>query len=81
MTELMALVGLRIQNEKIETENIQNEENETDDIQDEKDSTQDERNENVTTDVRKSQKIRKQRMVIDPDQIGDSGNLQDLDCK
>ena len=46
-----------------------------------KDSTEDERTEKVTIDVRKSQKIQKQRMGIEPDQIGDCDNLQELDCK
>ena len=33
----------------------------------------------ATTDVKRSQRIRKQRMVIKPDQMGDCDGSQDLD--
>ena len=79
-----------IQEEKVVTDDVQDEKVVTDDIQDEKITTEDEkykkvasesRKEEWVTNVRKSQRIRKQRMVIHPDQIGDCDDTEDLDYK
>ena len=43
--------------------------------------TEDEKDENVATNIRKSQRVRKQRMAIEPDQIGDCDDSKDLDYK
>ena len=66
--------------EKVVTDDVQDEKVATDDIQDEKVKTESKKDEQVTN-VIKSQRIQKQRMVIDPDQIGDCDDKQDLDYK
>ena len=79
-----------IQDEKVVTDDVQDEGITTEDEKDEQITTEDEKDKKVTsesrkeeqvTNVRKSQRIRKQRMVIHPDQIGDCDDTQDLDYK
>ena len=68
-----------VQNEGITTEDEKNETNTTTDEKEKRIESKSEKDEKV--EVRKSQRIRKQRMVIHPDQIGDCDDTQDLDYK
>ena len=67
------------------TNDVQNEEVINEDEPKVANRTIDEKNKGIENktgaEVRKSQRIRKQRMVIHPDQIGDCDDTQDLDYK
>ena len=69
-----------IQNEGITTEDEKNETNTTKDEKEKRIAGKSKKGEKVA-EVRKSQRIRKQRMVIHPDQIGNCDDTQDLDYK